>query len=201
MIYSNEWAKLIHNQTCDTKLRTYSKFKNNFEIEGYIISLSLAKRRMFTWLRISAHHLAIEKGRYMQIPKDNNIACDFCKNLKTNCICNRFKYNRLCKHCNVVEDEMHFLLKCSMYDSCRSDFLKDFESTVSCNPSSDPFECFSHIMSYRNGSESLVCEYVNTCFDIRTQYYDSIKSDGNSSSEIVYTRSGRPSKAPNRLNL
>ena len=46
--------------------------------------------------RISAHKLAIEGGRYLNIPK----------------------HERICAACNSgeVEDEEHFLLNCSLYE-------------------------------------------------------------------------------------
>ena len=49
-----------------------------------------------TKLRISSHHLQIEKGRYQGVPPDQ----------------------RLCQKCDSgeVENEIHFLFKCSHYD-------------------------------------------------------------------------------------
>ena len=85
---------------------------------------------MFTKLRISSHNLAIEKGRHSKIPQSNDILCDFCKFDRNNCTCNSFKYNRLCQVCNVIEDECHFLLKCSLYKNCRHSFLENLKSFV-----------------------------------------------------------------------
>ena len=52
------------------------------------------ERAMLSKLRISAHKLAIEGGRYLNIPK----------------------HERICTACNSgeVEDEEHFLLNCSL---------------------------------------------------------------------------------------
>ena len=57
---------------------------------------------VITKLRISAHKLRIEKGRYMNIPK-----------------CERF-----CNVCDSgeTEDEKRFLLKCSLYKALRQGF-------------------------------------------------------------------------------
>ena len=77
-------------------------------MENYVVTVPFQKRKMFTRLRISAHQLNIEKGRHMSIPKKPDINCDFCGLVKTECTCNRFKYNRLCHYCNLVEDENHF---------------------------------------------------------------------------------------------
>lgn len=60
-------------------------------------------RKCFTRFRISAHQLEIEKGRYKGIDAEK----------------------RLCKFCNrnEVEDEVHFLLKCPLFDKERKQFL------------------------------------------------------------------------------
>jgi hypothetical protein len=57
------------------KQKTYSStFKKNFVLENYIALTSLEKRRDFTKLRISAHKLHIESGRYYKpkIPRDRS---------------------------------------------------------------------------------------------------------------------------------
>ena len=65
------------------KLRIYSKIFGNFELQRYL-KLNIFKdlRRMLTKLRISAHSLAIETGRYRttKIPADQR----FCKFYPTN---------------------------------------------------------------------------------------------------------------------
>ena len=57
------------------------------------------KRAMLSELGISAHKLAIECGRYLNIPK----------------------HERICTACNsgYVEDEQHFLLNCRVYKPLR----------------------------------------------------------------------------------
>ena len=54
---------------------------------------------MLSKLRITAHKLAIERGRYLNIPKNE----------------------RIYTACNTgeVEDEEHFLLNCSLYKPLR----------------------------------------------------------------------------------
>ena len=121
-IYSCLWNDLMNNQTCDNKLRTYAKFKKEFELENYVITVPLYKRKMFTKLRISSHTLAIEKGRHKKVPNRIDIHCNFCAQTKDNCICNAFKYHRLCINCDVVEDEKHFLCHCPIYSDIGNDF-------------------------------------------------------------------------------
>lgn len=79
---------------------SYYLFKNNFGCENY---LSLIKnfeyRRSLARVRISAHKLYIETGRYMGI----------------------LRHDRICTQCpiNEVEDEQHYLSTCSGMESKR----------------------------------------------------------------------------------
>ena len=58
------------------KLKVYASIKKSFSLENYVSCYNIAKRRNFTKLRISSHHLAIEKGRYtrpIMAPQENNV--------------------------------------------------------------------------------------------------------------------------------
>ena len=57
------------------------------------------ERTMISKIRISAHKLAIEDGRYLNIPK-HKLICTAC-------------------YTGEVEDEEHFLLNCSLYKPLR----------------------------------------------------------------------------------
>ena len=198
-IYSCLWNDLMSNQTCDNKLRTYAKFKKEFELENYIITVPFSKRRMFTKLRISSHQLAIEKGRHMRVPQDDNIKCNFCAHVKNSCICNRFKYNRICRFCEVVEDENHFMLQCPIYNQTRKELFDNIREIFTFNPIDE--HCFINLMNYSNGDTELallICDYVNNCFHLRQHYFEPLE-DNNLSVKTTCTRSGRQSRAPNRL--
>ena len=199
-IYSCLWNDLMSNQTCDNKLRTYAKFKKEFELENYIVTIPLSKRRMFTKLRISSHSLAIETGRHKQIPKRNDIKCNFCAHFKDSCTCNKFKYHRLCFNCNVIEDEKHFLLNCAVYDQIRIDLFNDINDTFNLNTSDNDL-CFITLMNCLNGDSELaplVCNFVNACFDLRRHYSEPF-DDNKTISGPTYTRSGRLSRPRDRL--
>ena len=95
--YKEAWLKLIN---CEPKMRTYCKFKCKFYFEDYLMIKNVKHRTSMTKLRISAHRLAIETGRY----------CQPVRPLET----------RTCNHCiNVIEDEYHFLMECTAYDKQR----------------------------------------------------------------------------------
>ena len=62
----------------------------------FFLALAKELRSLLTKLRISAHFLAIETGRYNNTPKEH----------------------RFCKHCPTsVENESHFILYCSRFDN------------------------------------------------------------------------------------
>ena len=86
------------------KLRTYIKFKNQYETEPYVTALMPSyQRSVLARLRCGILPLEIEVGRYSpSIPEEQ----------------------RLCKLCNnlSVENETHFLFHCPLYESKRRDF-------------------------------------------------------------------------------
>ena len=82
------------------KLRTYFCFKPNFKKKKYLhVIKNRDVKKCFTQFRISAHQLAIERGRYKNIKADE----------------------RFCKYCQAkaVEDEIHFLVKCQTFSNER----------------------------------------------------------------------------------
>ena len=88
------------------KLRVYKNLKINFGCERYLYLVQNFKyRQAVTKLRISAHRLPVETGRYNNVPYND----------------------RLCKHCDINEigNEYHFLMSCrnSKFISLRNIFI------------------------------------------------------------------------------
>ena len=82
------WTKKINSITEKDKLRNYKLIKLSFGMERYLTFINDGKqRKSLTALRISAHKLKIERGRYSGQSEEE----------------------RLCAECNVVEDEIKFL--------------------------------------------------------------------------------------------
>ena len=73
-------------------------------------------RRILTKFRLSNHSLRIEIGRYE--PKLNTVSGKL--ELLLRC-------ERLCQHCShdLIENELHFVLECPLYNSPRLDFLEN----------------------------------------------------------------------------
>lgn len=122
--YFRHWEQF---KTSDNgKLHLYGEIKMNLHCEEYLNQLKNKKHRhALTKLRISAHSLRIETGRYgiNRIPRDER----FCTYCETN-------------GSNALENEEHFLLDCTAYTELRNTMLNVINS-----------ECpnFSH-MSSRN---------------------------------------------------
>ena len=93
-----------YNPNKPNKLKVYASIKKkSFSLENYMSPVTILPNelRNMTKLRISSHHLAIEKGRYTKpiTPREQ----------------------RFCNNCSekVIGDEMHFLLGCPKFVSER----------------------------------------------------------------------------------
>ena len=67
--YMFSWEMAISNVDEKSKLRFYKQLKNVFEFEKYLFFLTnnFKLRKLITKLRISAHNLHIEMGRYKSL--------------------------------------------------------------------------------------------------------------------------------------
>ena len=90
------------------KLSFYHLHKQKFAREAYLNDTKgFSRRYNTTQLRISAHDLEIERGRYANVPRDE----------------------RICTWCNtsmgakIVEDESHMLYECDMYEDIRAKLI------------------------------------------------------------------------------
>ena len=124
-----------------SKLRTYVTFKRSFELENYLLTLkNFSKRSTLTRLRISAHDLRIETGRYnkpLKIPASE----------------------RFCQQCDLkeTEDEFHFIMKCQKYHELRTLLFEKLNNISAFEQIQDDLENFIFIMSGNNGD----CEILN----------------------------------------
>ena len=102
--YKQSWYANINNSI---RLQTYARYKHDFEFEDYLDFIQEKKYRIaFTKFRLSSHDLAIERGRFENIDRND----------------------RLCRHCNLnmIESEYHFMLVCPLYRDLRKKYLKNF---------------------------------------------------------------------------
>ena len=102
------------------KLNFYTSIKSEFNRESYLKITNYDHRRAITRLRISAHDLEIEQGRYkkdnlsMPIPRHKRI-CLYCKYV--------LKFDE-------VEDENHAMLNCPLYIKPRLKFSSKTSITM-----------------------------------------------------------------------
>jgi len=82
-------------------------------LQNYLhFPIAKEKRSLLTKIRISAHSLTIETGRYNGMSRED-LFCQFCPSL--------------------VEDEMHFLLRCAKYQNIRTSYNSLFQKEEGTN--------------------------------------------------------------------
>ena len=102
--YQQTWYASINNSN---RLETYARFKHKFCHEKYLDIVTENKyRKALTQFRLSSHDLAIERGRYQNIDRQERI-CNFCTG-------------------KLVESEYHFLLVCPLYRELRQKYMKSY---------------------------------------------------------------------------
>ena len=95
----NKWHAEINNRP-NTTIETYALYKSQYVSEKYLDLISNPKYRVaVSKLRASSHNLEIERGRYTR-PKVN-------------------PENRLCPLCYVVDNEIHFVVRCRINETLR----------------------------------------------------------------------------------
>lgn len=113
------WLKIHDEGQIHGKLDKYFLLKNTFAIEKYLLSLkSFEQRKILCKFRISAHELRIERGRYEYTKDINGKKIPLERSQRTCTLCNS----------NCIEDEIHFLTNCSLYNEERKvlfNFLSD----------------------------------------------------------------------------
>ena len=87
-------------------LELYNNVKVSFGYEQYLDFVPFDLRTYITKIRLSAHSLHIQTGRYTRnrLPR-NERYCLFCRN-------------------SDIEDEFHFIIKCPCYSALRSKYIK-----------------------------------------------------------------------------
>ena len=150
-LYKDTWSKSIEQEAVikQGKLRTYALFKPFFQEEIYLeIVKDVQKRKCLTQLRVSAHRLEIESGRYKK----------------------KSASERLCKCCNLnaVEDEVHFLCNCSAYQNARQRF---FELIIDKAPSFKTLHDSARFIWLLTCEEEVIInalsDFVFQCFELR----------------------------------
>ena len=106
-IQDQEKQNLFHILELSSKCSLYKNIVDNITLQYYLLKyIPKDLRILLTRLRLSAHSLNVETGRY------NNIA----------------RNQRLCLNCDMheIEDEFHFVLVCPKYSEIRKKRIKQY---------------------------------------------------------------------------
>ena len=111
--FNDYWKKeqMQYRNSEDGKLDTYFKLKDCFKREEYLVLKEFKLRQNISKIRISSHSLKIETGRYGINRLDRSKrTCDLC-------------------NCQVVENEVHFILQCPVYSEIRKLYFQQVSKT------------------------------------------------------------------------
>ena len=101
------YIKKDENSDCG-KMQFLRQIKDTYTFEHYLYIENDQHRKSLSQIRLSSHRLAIETGRWKNIPRENRL-CDYC-------------------NLNTIETENHFLFECQKYVEGRTlmqNFIKE----------------------------------------------------------------------------
>ena len=136
------------------KLRSYKTFKQNYIVENYCkIILPIRHRAAFSKFRCGVAPIRIETGRYEGLPEEA----------------------RLCPFCNILENEMHVVMNCRVYDDLREPLLY---KAANCNPT---FNSLSEVNQFVQSTLVITNSkgLYETLRDIRTSTYQICSNEEN----------------------
>lgn len=147
----NKELSHLRNQVQDNKLNTFSTIYTQFSLQNYLsFGLSKNKTRELSKLRLSAHDLLIERGRYFRppIPRES----------------------RLCTTCNTIENEEHFILYCSKNSNIRDNLFQkmNIEYTGLIPNTDTSLKAFVRLMNPATVEETkYICNFITTSLNLR----------------------------------
>lgn len=138
----------------NSKLTFFSKLYKPNSRPPYVDHCKLRKdRSVLCKIRVSAHSLYVEKGRYLNIPLED----------------------RLCRCCNSseIEDELHFLLSCPAYDQARINFIHKINNSLLNQKINRTTNISCHLIYSIFNNESTVilkilANHINECLLLRS---------------------------------
>ncbi len=97
-IYQQTWEEEVGGSS---EGRLFKHVKGDFRFEPYLNIVRQSLRISITKIRLSSHALFIERGRWVNVQKNE----------------------RLCQVCGVIEDEFHCLIECPRFNNERRGLL------------------------------------------------------------------------------
>ena len=150
-----DWQNEIIDDSKHPIFKTYKMFKSEFKFEPYLELLKDPKYRIaVSKLRASSHMLEIERGRHTRpiTPVEN----------------------RRCPKCNVIENEIHFALECTIYQNERLELFDKIRSIDSWYIDLPPENKFVYLMNSENVRiMKWFAKFVNSSFDKGSKFHNS----------------------------
>lgn len=149
--FRTDWSSTLNNDTSrrgkgGNKLRTYRLFKSEFKVEDYCkLLLPLKHRSAYSKFRCGVAPIRIETGRYEGLPVEG----------------------RICPFCGKIENEIHVLLDCSVYNDIRVSLLDKASDTVQGFNDLSNVDKFKILLSHH----MLIRFCAKTCFNIIQRRY------------------------------
>ena len=173
--FKSIWRSSINSSS---KLHLYSTLKTHFTKEHYLdLIKTYQDRANMTRIRISAHRLEIETGRYKNIPK-NERTCSWCNLVFNN---------------KDVEDELHLLNSCDLYAKDRSNLVRKLNMLnpttresitnttnflkIICNTDQNTPGQAVPANSHQAHVSRIVSRYITNCLKNRSKFLDPSKQN------------------------
>ena len=144
--YTSRFFDKLSSLTDSSKLLLYSKLKTEFKIEDYLLATSsFETRQLLTKFRVSDHPLAIETGRYKNIPREN----------------------RLCTICNKIDDESHFFIECVQNKTLRDHLFSKISNTFLTFTRDQPFNQLQTILNPNLELLPAIRDFIKQSLELR----------------------------------
>ena len=158
--HQNALGRINDNQS---KLRIYNLLKQGIGKEHYLDCIrNPSIRKTISKFRLSNHTLIIEKGRHLNIPKEQRF-CPFCK--------------------DKLECELHFLINCPFYKTLRCRILHPLINiTTNYNIMAD-IEKFQYLLSEEN--IQITGRFLFEAMKLRESLLASHKSSGTPTEDVA----------------
>lgn len=192
-IFKSKWE---HQKSRSTKLSFYHETKSIFGLEAYLECKNLKFRSSTTQLRISAHDLQVERGWYINLPREKRI-CFWCKtSLDQGIIENKSHvFAGLCKKLNLNREPLtthsksvkvtNSNIQTSLMSILSPNLINTQLKTI-IHPEQSPkimhhTDAFDSLCTNRTYLISCICSYISRCFNERKKLSKStraVKSSG-----------------------
>jgi hypothetical protein len=142
LLQEEEWKTAL---TQKPKLRFYRQFKYSFNVENYVkFNLTPSQRSVTAQLRAGVLPLHVETGRFRNTRLED----------------------RICSLCNLqhIEDEMHFLFDCTLYNDLRRQWFQGVRNKVHNFENLSNFEKITILFDEQHRCTS---KYILNCFNMR----------------------------------